>query len=155
MVMKKEKIAEFIKKNFIIILIGVTALVCLLLLADTFTGQKQETTTTVTEDDYATVAQQQLKDILEKIDGVGSCEIMITLENGYENDYAKDVDGDKTEYAVVGGKTVLISTKTPRIAGVLVVCRGGDKSSVKSEVTDIVSTLFGIDKIKVSVTKLK
>ncbi|PWM45520.1 MAG: hypothetical protein DBX47_04335 [Clostridiales bacterium] len=153
--MKKDKIAEFIKKNFILILIGAAALVCLLLFADIFTNKNQATEKPDEESDYATLAQDELKTILEKIEGVGPCEIMITLENGYENDYARDVNGDKIEYTVVGGKTVLISKKTPKIAGVLVVCRGGDSSSVKSEVINIVSKLFSIEKIKVSVSKLK
>ena len=107
------------------------------------------------ENTYAVTAKNELKSILEKIEGVGTCEIMITFEGGFENNYAQDISEEKTEYTVVGGETVLISKKTPEIAGVLVVCRGGDKSSVKNEVTDIVSRLFGIDKIKISVSKLR
>lgn len=154
--MRKDKFADFIKKNFTLIMIGAAALACLLLLADTFKGNEQVDEKIVEpENTYAVTAKNELKSILEKIEGVGTCEIMITFEGGFENNYAQDISEEKTEYTVVGGETVLISKKTPEIAGVLVVCRGGDKSSVKNEVTDIVSRLFGIDKIKISVSKLR
>lgn len=93
-------------------MIGAAALACLLLLADTFKGNEQVDEKIVDpENTYAVTAKNELKSILEKIEGVGTCEIMITFEGGFENNYAQDISEEKTEYTVVGGETVLISKK--------------------------------------------
>ena len=108
--------------------------------------------------------------ILEKIDGAGEVEVMITLESCYENVYAKgystqsDVDeaGAQSqiteEYVIVknGSSTeecLVVKVYEPKIKGVAVVAEGADNAQVKKAITDTVCALFDISSNKVSVIK--
>lgn len=121
--------------------------------------------------EYVQNTQKELKSIIEGIAGAGDVQVMITLENYYENVYAKAYEGQsnntendsqessKETYVTIknGSNTeecLIVKVYEPQIKGVAVVCSGGDNLNVKKAVTETVCALFGISSAKVSVSKM-
>lgn len=129
---------------------------------------------------YIGKMEQRLLDIVGKIDGVGSMQVMVTLENSVEYVYAtqerkntdksEDLSGssttrtserDDTEKSIIiienaeGGKEALLRTQIePTIKGVVIVCEGGDQVAVQKRVTEVVTTALNISSRRVCVSKL-
>ncbi len=134
----------------------------------------------ISTDDYTTQLEQRLGDIIGSIHGVGKLKIMITLYQGTENVYAKelkssydsykDITGDaanKTqekndlseEYLLVenadGRHQALLTTQIePKVKGVIVVCDGAENAIVAEQVTSAVTTALDIPAHRVCVIKL-
>ena len=61
--------------------------------------------------------------------------------------YQKDSQGNEIPYVT--------EQKTPEIAGVLVIARGGGNASVQQEITEAVMALFRVEAHKIKVMKMK
>ena len=128
---------------------------------------------------YSAQLEERLTAILQEIDGVGTARVMVTLENGYQNVYAKsekvnnDVlqdiraeDEKKTQekqvteqtYILVdgvGGKSPLVTARLePEVKGVVVVCEGGDDPLVVRKVVDTVKVALNLSSSRISVSRL-
>lgn len=128
---------------------------------------------------YAAQLEERLRDILEQTEGVGTARVMVTLENGYRQVYAKtekvnnDVlediraeDEKKTQekqvteqtYVLVdgaGGKVPLVTAQLePEVKGVVVVCQGGSDPLVVRRVVDTVRVALAISTSRISVSRL-
>lgn len=128
---------------------------------------------------YAAELEGRLREILEQTEGVGTAQVMVTLENGYRQVYAKtekvnnDVmediraqDEKKTQekqvteqtYVLVdgaGGKVPLVTAQLePEVKGVVVVCQGGSDPLVVRRVVDTVRVALAISSSRISVTQL-
>ena len=118
-------------------------------------------------EEYVEALESQTKSIVESIDGVGKCNVMLTLNCSSEYIYARNSDDNKNEssysetreyvlYKGENGETpVLIKELYPRVEGAAVVCSGGDNIAVKEDVINCLSSLFDIPSSKISVSKLK
>lgn len=110
--------------------------------------------------DYACMIEKQLEEIISEIQGVGTVNVMVTVEGTEELVYVQDTsDSDSkhdTETVVVGSKEALLkATNYPKIKGVLVVCAGGGKPLIKEKVVNAVATVLDIPTAKVYVTDAK
>ncbi len=170
----KESVSKIIagdsKKVKIIVAIGLIGIV-LIFMSDIFSGNSKNKNETqqcsYSYDEYTIELENKLKKLVSNIDGVGECEVMITLQNTNESVYATDVevkaDGDSTnqkdEYVLYdsdsGESPVLIKEYLPQVQGVTVVCTGGDNVSVKEKIIQCVTSLFNIPTNRVSVSKIK
>lgn len=130
----------------------------------------------------AELLEQKLLQILEKMDGVGNAEIMITLEDGGESFYATEdkTEGDsessytsdgtlstiqnrryaEQEYLLVENsdgrrEALLLSRSEPQVKGVIVICDGADRATVREAVTEAVCTVLHINSTRVYVAKAK
>ena len=106
------------------------------------------------------ITEIQIKEALEKIDGVDRAEVVLTLKHSEQNVYAKENTRENQEEIVVvnenGGQKALIEyTSAPQFKGALIVCDGGDNSKVRLEVTDAVKALTGISSQNIIITKMK
>ena len=104
--------------------------------------------------------EQQLEDMIEKIDGVGRAEVILSLKYSEQNIYAKEeVKENASEIVIVnenGGQKALVEyTSSPEYKGALIVCDGGDDSRVRLEITDAVKALTGISSQNIIITKMK
>lgn len=139
--------------------------------------QQTEITKGTTAETYCERVEERLVGLLGGMEGVGKCEVYVTLESGVEYvyatqqkenaDYAKDSgqNGEKvseredTEQNVIlidgeNGETGLLLTEIqPTVKGVVVVCEGGDKERVVERVTAAVTTALNISARRVCVTK--
>ena len=119
--------------------------------------------------EYIADMEARLCKVVSGIDGAGSTEVFITVENTFETVYANnatlDESGDETKstkttqkqlaYTTTkesGEAPVVIKQLCPKICGVLIVCEGGGNSNVRTEILNSVSTAVGIPTTKIYVT---
>ena len=107
---------------------------------------------------------QQLVNILSQIAGVGEVRVMLTVSTGEETLYQTDTDISENESRVETvlvtdsnrGQTGLIrQVNPPNYQGAIIVCKGGDKASVRLAVMQSVSSVTGLGADQISVMKMK
>ena len=132
-------------------------------------------------DQYEKDLERRLKELLEKVDGVGAVEVMVTIKNTKEkvvlteNPYSKsllnetDAEGgsrvsqeeskdSNTVYVTDdNGNTVpyVVNEIMPEIEGVAIVAKGGETPLVKEKIINVVKSLFDIEANKISISKMK
>ena len=78
--------------------------------------------------------EAQLEEMCSSLSGVGSCRVMIN-------------------YKVTEGRYGSSGTKT--VESVAVICKGADRPGVRKELTDMLTSLYGIGSNRVHVSKMK
>lgn len=170
-----EEIKKFIQKMGLLRLMLV--IVCgVLLLLLSYPGHEAEpdiqsanstsvqTAETVTLEDYKRAREEELEQLLQKVEGVGQVETMITLKASNEKVMLKDSvnKGEANEEKTVlvensdrDSSPYIVQEREPEIEGVVIVCQGGYDSVIKREITDAVSALFSIESHKIKIMKSK
>lgn len=123
-----------------------------------------------TTEEFKRGLELEVESLIAKIEGVGACDVMITIRSDSEYVYARsekqNVDtqdeqskSNKYEQTTImvedenGRKTALVKTKLePTVKGVLVVCDGASDPVVEQKVTQAVKTVLGIGANNVCVT---
>jgi stage III sporulation protein AG len=124
-------------------------------------------TETTDSDDFRKRTERELKELLEQIEGVGECEVMISLESSTEYIYAENISrftednadrrSEKLDEDIVitenGGTRQPLIRKVidPQIGGVVIVCEGGGNISINERVQKAVSTALNISSTRVCV----
>ena len=119
-------------------------------------------TVTRTTEEYRADLEARMEAICSRVSGVGSVDVIVTLEGGYEYVYATEkkvtVGGESTSYITVGSgddeSLVYVTERLPAILGIGVVCSGGMDPTVRREVTALLSAAFGVGSNKIYVTGL-
>lgn len=167
----KEKFKDvLIHKNSrtkVLVAVGIIGILLILLSEMNFSSPKKDTE--VTKTDYSAYVDElsdNLKSLIESIDGAGKCKVMITLRSTSESVYAKNTENSqsdssssqKNEYVIYDGgngdSPILIQENFPDIEGVAIVCSGGDSVAVREKIIHCVSALFNISSNRISVSKL-
>ncbi len=124
-----------------------------------------EETRSETQEQYRQALQTQLTDILERIDGVGNADVLVTIAGSEAYHYAQEGDSTMSDaqvktshsYVTIGSgssqQALIESVAHPTITGVVVVCEGGDRSTVQESVYHAVSVVCGISTAQIYVTK--
>lgn len=138
-ILKKITDGAFLRK--VIIVGGFVGLGLILLsgFVDFGTDKKPEEEFSITT--YSTAIENDLQNVISKIEGAGATEVLLTMENSVEYVYLKD-------------STTKTKEIQPVIRGVLVVCQGGDDPVVVSRITEAVTKSLDISYAKVCVAKL-
>ncbi|QZT32649.1 stage III sporulation protein AG [Caldalkalibacillus thermarum TA2.A1] len=130
----------------------------------------------VTIKDYEEALENQLKDILSKIQGVRDVSVMVNLDSTAETVVEKNIktqESNTTEQDREGGnrqiedtlkeeqvviirqgnneEPIVVKTKKPRVRGVLVVASGAENMQVKAWITEAVQRVLDVPANKVSV----
>ena len=158
---KKRNKSDFV----VLILLGVMVMIVAM---PTGAKQSQKETQTQeqkgqqlqTEDSYK--VQQQLKELLEHMDGVGKTRVMLTFSDEGTDQLDKNVtkDGNKKEETTVVYDTgdtrqpYVICRQMPKIEGVVVVAQGGGNAKTVTEISNAVMSLFPVEAHKVVVVKM-
>jgi len=120
--------------------------------------------------------EQDLEDMINKVQGVSEAEVMVNLESTREHVYEKnlikgtqttdesdsnggtrDVEDIQEETQVVlvrqGDKEVplLVQTKQPEVRGVFVVANGAENPTIEQAVMDAVSSVLAVPTYRISV----
>lgn len=119
-------------------------------------------------DVYIDGKEAELKALLEKVAGVGSVEVMITLEDDGEDIVLRDSTGEMSSEAdasrsssstsaVEGsnGDPYVVRNVKPQIKGVVVACEGGGDPEVALKISEAVQALFGLPAHKIVVLEIK
>ncbi len=162
------------KKNIILVTIAVLIMV-LLLVSEFLTPENTENiskeNTEIYSSQYIEKTEKELEALLENISGAGEVKVMITLENCYENVFAKGysekndskTDSQKSEseeeYIIVKNgsnneECLVVKVYEPTVKGVAVIAQGAGNTQVKNAITQTVCALFDISTAKVSVEKM-
>ena len=163
--MNWEQWKERLKKGKFVLLILIVGIVLMLIPtgSKTQSRDKGQTAAFSLED-----TQQHMEQLLTKMEGVGRCEVMLSLESSSRLTLARDSnetrrEGEqKTQSEVLtvnrgsGCQEVVITEEIyPVFKGAVVVCDGADSSSVKLNIVQTVSALTGLGSDKISVVKWK
>lgn len=153
----------------IIVLLGIFGM-ALILLSGLLTGEKQQATDSqrdthgtqpaaslsISATEYAAEVESRLTALLTQMEGVGAATVMVTVRGTAEQVYAEEVrasqsgNSKQTENAYVitksgGEESALVAqTRYPAVAGVAVLCTGGDRPAVQERVIRAISTVLGI-----------
>ena len=115
-------------------------------------------------EEYKKARAEELSRLLQKVDGVGGVDVMITLKASNEKVTLKDntSKGENNEEKTVlvenqerNSSPYIVQEREPEIEGIAIVCEGGYDSVIKREITEAVSALFSIDSHKIKVMKSK
>ena len=108
--------------------------------------------------------QEQLSDLLSRMEGAGRVEVLLTLATGEETLY--QTDGDRTS-ETERFDTVLVSdsghnetglirqVNPPTYLGAVVLCQGADSSAVRLAITQAVANATGLGYHKITILKMK
>jgi stage III sporulation protein AG len=154
--------------------------ILIILFSGIFSSAKQETGTRTAPEqtlgEYCADLEKKLEKLLLNTEGVGSVDVMITLENSHEYLYAQEesksssrsigdqgsdesIDENNSEKLTVlndgsGGETPVLLTKMePKIKGIVIVCAGADDPVIRLRVMDTVKTLFNVASNRIYVAK--
>ena len=162
------------KKNLILVAIAIFIMV-LLLVSEFLTPENTESiskeNTEIYSSQYIEKTEKELEALLENISGAGEVKVMITLENCYENVFAKGysekndskTDSQKSEseeeYIIIKNgsnneECLVVKVYEPTVKGVAVIAQGAGNTQVKNAITQTVCALFDISTAKVSVEKM-
>lgn len=116
-------------------------------------------------ENYVHDIENQLKRILEKIDGVGKTEVMVTVVGTEEYIYAEEEkikkgendSSEEKQYVIIGSngdkQALLKKIVSPEISGVVIICEGGDSNIIKERVYNTISAVLNIPSQRIYVTK--
>ncbi|MGN1051740.1 MAG: hypothetical protein ACI4QE_05510 [Acutalibacteraceae bacterium] len=125
----------------IIMIIGIVGILLIFISSLFDTEQKEEKVDYNSVNEYCDSLQEEVKDIVESIEGAGEVKVLITMENSTEIIYTDDNKEKVKEIE-------------PAIRGVVVVCEGGENSVVYQRILSAVTKSLGVSSNKVCITKL-
>ena len=143
-------------------------------------AEELKTATGQEPDSYEKRQEERLKEALEKVEGVGEGEVMITLKSSWEKIVEKDrpSSSQTVEEADAGGGTrqtqevsrsettvyreesgertpYVVKELEPEVEGVIVIARGGGNASVKQNILEAVQALFPVEAHKIKIMKME
>lgn len=109
--------------------------------------------------EYAEKVEKRVEELCNRIDGVSSTYAVVTLKGGYRAIYALDMQSgsssSKNQTVVIGSGSgehgLLVGYENPEIAGIGIVCSGGDDYNIKKNIIAVVSSAFDISSNKIFV----
>lgn len=102
---------------------------------------------------YEERLEKEISKLCAGVSGVGQVEVMLRLQGGTRVLYATDEKGKPSSVGSGSAEQPLhTAILMPEVAGVAIVCRGGDSPHVQKTLTDLVSTALGIPASRVAVT---
>ena len=102
---------------------------------------------TAAPDSYAETLEEQLTEMICRMEGAGQARVMVTLAGSQLTRYAADTersaDTERLEHVLLGDAALVEQVEAPQILGVAVVCEGGGDPGVQYAVTELVTALTG------------
>lgn len=128
------------------------------------------------EESYRKALQEELRELLRQMDGVGEVEVMITLKESQEVIVEKDQKKMQKQTAETGApgnervasevtlqqdtvmdadkNPVIVKQIYPKIEGVVVLAQGVGTGRIRADIVEAVQALLGLDAHRVKVLKL-
>ena len=112
--------------------------------------------------------------MISDIYGAGNTKVMVTLENGSEQIFARKDDSktslsddgtrksesrnESSEYVILRSDNsetgLVLKVIEPKIRGVAVLCEGADKVYVRQSITELLTAVLGIGSNRVNISKI-
>ena len=159
----KNAINSFRNKKMLIALAALALVGALLLAVSSKNGEETDDATEFQNLDpaeYAREVEERVETLCNKVDGASSAYAVVTLKGGYRAIYASDSQSgsSSTKHATViigsgsAEKGLLIGYENPEIAGIGIVCSGGDNYNVRKNIISVVSSAFNVSSNKIFVS---
>lgn len=147
------------KKRVWILLGGALAGIALLVVGNGFLQKSPDTDTNIKSETLTELAayEKELEAEIEKmcaaVSGVSQVDVMVRLSGGSSIIYAADGSGKPSTVGSGSSETPLYSgLHAPDVAGVGIVCRGGNDPAIQQRLIELVSTTLDISTSRVFVT---
>ena len=137
-------------------------------------GKDSQKATDKTEEAIVKEFENKVENALSRCNGVGRCEVILSIESGSEKIYEKEArkSARERESGVVleqdsdvkpsilsegsGRESALVIKEVyPGFRGAVVICDGAEKTEVKRAVTESLMALTGLGADKISIIKMK
>lgn len=158
------------KKTVILLLVGILTIVIILFSEIDFNSDAEEKDFEISDEEYCLNLENKIKKFIEKIDGAGKTEVIITLAETTEYIYATD-DKDtrknnnntddstvQKDYVIIENNNndegLLIKTIEPKVRGVAISCEGADNIKVQEQIYSTVEALMDLNTSDISISKL-
>ena len=110
-------------------------------------------------DAFAAELESRVVAICSRVSGAGEVRAVVTLSGGYRALYATDSRGSDNSYSqelVLTGSgsseaAILVGYENPEIAGIGIVCTGGNDPAVRAAILRLVSAAFDVGSHKIYV----
>ncbi len=159
------------KKTKIIIIVGFSLIMLFFISELDFEKNDEiEINEEMSDAEYCIYLENKIKNFIEKIDGAGKTEVIITLAETTEYIYATDNkdtqknnsnSDDSTvqkDYVIIENNNndegLLIKTIEPKVRGVAISCEGGNNSHVQQQIYSTISAILDISTSSISISKL-
>lgn len=158
------------KKTIVLLVIGFIMIIVLLISELDFETEKEDVKSDLSDEEYCDYLEDKIKHFIEKIDGAGETEVIITLDETTEYIYATDdrdvrknnsSSDDSTiekDYVIIENENndvgLLIKTIEPKIRGVAISCEGGDDAKVQQQIYSTLEAILNIKTSSISISKL-
>ena len=124
-----------------------------------------EATKILSAEEYKESLENRTRELIKELDGVKDCEVMITLECGYEYLYASDQTLDRTydnsgtiissnadkKYVLDGdGNPIIICETPPAVSGIAIVAKG-ISTETQYRILRLLQAVYGIQSNRISV----
>ena len=162
--MSKNAIFDFLKSKKIYLFIGLIFLGLAIIIFSNKQDKanEQDVKSGIEELDptaYSEMLEERIEELCNRVDGVSGAYAVVTLKGGYQAIYATDSQSgntsSKNQTVIVGSgsaeQAILEGYSYPEIAGVGIVCHGGDSYAVKNEIVSLVSSAVNISANKIFV----
>ena len=166
-----KKLFGQIKNTKVLIIIFIVGIALLMLP----TGKSEEKQAAKSSDEflkYQDELEQDLESIISKIKGVGSVDVMVTLEDSGDTYYAKDESENVTKTDTETNKSMdlthvlkgegssteapLITKRTyPLVSGVLICAEGVQNPQIKNSIIKAAQALLGVKTHRIEVLERK
>ena len=161
--MSKNTIFDFLKSKKIYLLVALLIIGIVIIFIGKSGEKRTENVQNGIEEldpsQYSEMLEERIEELCNRIDGVSGAHAVVTLKGGYQAIYAVDSQSGNTsaknQTVIIGNgageKAILKGYSYPQIAGIGIVCRGGDSYDVKNKVVSLVSSAFDISANKIFV----
>ena len=162
-IVPKNTIINKMGKKKIFLLVALIAFgIFIIILSNSVGGEQNEDVNFENLDPakYAREVEEKVEALCNRIDGVRSTYAVVTLKGGYRAIYATDsqfgTSSSKNSTVIIGSgaseKPLLIGYENPEIAGIGIVCSGGDDYNVRKNIISVVSSAFNLSSNKIFVS---
>lgn len=157
---KKHGVFDYLREHGKLLFLAGCAVLGILFLL--FGGLPKKTQTEKTDDmaeriealeTYRARTEKEVELLCEAADGVSDVRVLVTLSGGYTAHYTADGNQKTVTIGSGSGEAALFShLSPPAVAGVGIVCRGGNDPTVQKTLTELVSAALGIPRNRVYIT---
>jgi len=159
-----KKTTERFEGKRIIVMLAVLALAGILLVSlgskDKANEQQEAAFQNLDPEKYAREIEERVETLCNKVDGASFSYAVVTLKGGYRAIYAADSqsgsNSSKRATVIIGSgseeKGLLLGYENPEIAGIGIVCSGGDDYNVRKNIISVVSSAFNVSSNKIFVS---
>lgn len=152
--MEIKKLLSILSGNRLILLLGVIGI---LLLMFSSSGSKEEPAVSplAAAEEYRASLEASLDALCEGVVGVGEARVFLTLASTEVAVYERNETESSSSVSTAGGDALLLSYRMPPIAGVTVVCDGGDSADVKRELVSLLGAALSLSSAQIHIAPAK